>query len=130
LLRARAYVPSDYRLWQRVIGLYPLIALPFRWGIYHWHRETRAVYAQPLSSLPIRGQFVRFVPPSMHESPGPTEVAAILERSTRNPLRIPELSREDRERLFAANAPSFEVMASSLEILTIPQLSQPLYSPL
>ncbi len=109
LLRARAYVPSDYRLWQRVIGLYPLTALLFRWGIYHWHRETRAVYAQPLSSLPIRGRFVRFVPPSMNDSPGPAEVAAILERSTRNPLRIPEPSREDRERLFAANAPSFEV---------------------
>lgn len=102
-------MPPEYRLWQRALGLYPLAALPFRFGISQWHRKTRAVYAQPLSSLPVHGQLVRYAPPPMDNPPDPAEVAAILGRSARNPLHIPEPSLKEQERLFAAYAPEFEI---------------------
>lgn len=107
-LRDTARVPDEYRTWQRVAGLYPLTALAFAAGIHRWHEETRRTFAQDLSALPAAGQLVRYAPPAR---PALTtqEVAEILQRSARNPLRIPEPDAADRERLFAAFAPSFVV---------------------
>lgn len=126
-LRAQAHVPDEYRSWQRVAGLYPLTALAFAAGIHRWQAETRRVFAHDLGELPVHGQLTYFAPPAdlppltFAESAtapslarGPrldpiADVSAILARSARNPLRIPEPDANDRARLFAAFAPRFEI---------------------
>lgn len=120
LLR-RAEIPPEYVIWQRVAGLYPLTALAFAAGIRNWQRETEEIFARPLAELPRRGELVRFSPPPRGEISGSRDVAEILERSARNPLRIPEPGGADRERLFAAFAPRFEVdVASSDDLIGTP----------
>lgn len=107
-LREHVRVPSDYVTWERVLGLYPLTALVFAHGIERWHEETRRTFTRPVSGLPVHGRLLRFVPPLRPQSMA-AEIAAILERSARNPLAIPDPDEQDRERLFAAFAPSFEM---------------------
>lgn len=114
VLRDRAVVPAEYRAWQRVVGFYPLTALLFRVGIGRWHDQVRATYAQPMASLPVDGTLVRYTaevdpggPVSAHE------IARILEEASANTLKIPQPTGTDRERLFAAFAPVFEIDAVS-----------------
>lgn len=104
-----AHVPSDYVLWQRILGLYPLTSLGVLQGVFRYHREVRETYATPLQDLPVYGQLVRFTPP-LHETPLTTrEIATMLSRSAQNPLRIPDPQDQDRWRLFATFAPVWEV---------------------
>lgn len=104
-----ARVPSDYVLWQRIVGLYPLTALAVLQGVFRYHREVEKTYATPLKDLPVQGQLVRFAPPSNGPLPMSHEIAAILSRSMDNPMRIPNPQGQDRRRLFAAFAPTWEV---------------------
>ena len=110
-LRERVRVPSDYVTWERVLGLYPLTALVFAHGIDRWHEETLRTFTQPVSELPVRGRLLRFVP-LQRPQPTAAEIAAILERSARNPLAIPDPDGHDKELLFTAFAPAFEVDAA------------------
>lgn len=107
-LRAAVRVPDDYVTAWRVLGLYPLTAIPITFGIAAWHRETAAVFATPLDELPRAGTLRRWGPP-----PGARlarrEVAAILAASADNQLAIPEPAAADRDALFATFAPLFEV---------------------
>ena len=93
-LRGAANVPADYATWQRIVGLYWISRLPFAAGIRRWHEETRAQYAQPLETLPVKGRLQAYLPP-----PGSLsldELAGMLERATANPLCIPDPRRETR----------------------------------
>lgn len=109
LLRSAAQAPSEYRAWQRVAGLYPLTAMAFAWGIDRWHEDARQVFARDVTALPVDGQLVRYAPAVPSPPLSAHEVAAILERARRNPLRIPEPSAADLQRLFENFAPIFEV---------------------
>jgi hypothetical protein len=109
LLRSRAVVPAEYRAWQRVVGLYPLTALLFRLGIRRWHDEVRATYARPRESLPIDGTLVRYRPEVDLGPVSTKEITRILPEAYDNALKIPQPIGADRERLFAAFAPVFEV---------------------
>ena len=57
----------------------------------------------------MKGQLVRYRPPTSDRSLSPREAAATLERSANNPLGIPEPRDDDLNRLFKAFAPVFEV---------------------
>jgi hypothetical protein len=59
-LRAAAVVPDDYDEWKRVVGLYPATRIPFAAGVRRWQDETRAVLAQPLDALPVKGELKRY----------------------------------------------------------------------
>jgi hypothetical protein len=107
-LAEQARVPDDYRTWERALGLYPLTALAFAYGIHRWHEETLASYARPLRDLPVAGQLVSFRPPA-RTALAAGEVADIIRRSSVNPLGIPEPSGEDRRRLVDAFAPVWRV---------------------
>ena len=109
VLRDRAVVPAEYRAWQRVVGLYPLTALLFRVGIGRWHDEVRATYAQPMASLPVDGTLLRYRPAVDAGPVRSQEIARILEEASANALKIPQPTGADRERLFAAFAPLFEI---------------------
>jgi len=107
-LRESVEVPDEYQDWQRVLGLYPLTALPFLQGVSAYQAEREAVFATPLGDLPIKGRLVRYEPP-----PGTVLRAEALRktlaRARRNPLQIPLPSAEELTRLFATFAPTLEI---------------------
>jgi len=107
-----AAVPSAYRTGQRLLGLYPVTSLPFLAGVARLHAELRADLERPLESLPVRGTLIRYVPPAAPRAT-PAEVARILARASANPLGVPRPRGADRERLFAAFAPVWEVDVAS-----------------
>ncbi len=107
LLREAVRVPDDYLEWQRVIGFYWLTRIPFAQGIQRWHDSVRETFAQPLEALPVTGQLRRYAPPPGRLSSA--QVAGILERASNNPLRIPLPAGDEREALFRAFAPEYEI---------------------
>ena len=104
-LREAAYMPDEYLVWQRVVGLYWITQLPFATGVENWHDSVRATFALPVSELPSTGTLVHYAPPPN----AAVDVQAILARSRNNPLAIPDLTEADREALFRAYAPGFLV---------------------
>jgi hypothetical protein len=106
--RAQAQVPDDYDTWKRVVGLYWLTRIPFAGGVRNYQTQVQAVFEQPVQDLPVRGRLVAYVPPAANPA-SLGEVEAILARSRRNPLAIPEPDASDAERLFAAYAPIWMV---------------------
>ncbi len=107
-LRDVIAVPDEYHVWQRLLGLYPLTALPFLQGVSAYHSDTKAVLATPLEDLPLAGGLLRYGP-----APGPVadkqDPVEILARARRNPLRIPLPSASDLTRLFVTFAPTLEI---------------------
>jgi hypothetical protein len=107
-LRVAAAVPDDYQVWKRVLGLYPLSALAFSQGVARYQANTRARFAAPLDDLPVAGRLVRYEP-SESQRLLTGAPAAILRRSRNNPLGVPMPEGRELDRLFALNAPLFEV---------------------
>jgi hypothetical protein len=101
-LRASATVPDDYSVAMRVIGLYPLASLPFAIGIQNWQKDTKAVFAAPLDSLPVRGKLVRFAPLA-------PEAAEVKLPAGADTLGVPRLSPFDRMALLIRHAPVLEI---------------------
>jgi len=106
-----AHVPDDYVTWWRLAGLYPLTAPIVSANIAAWHTETRNTFATPLAALPVVGELIRWVTPSITSS-GITmktaKVSEILNRS-RDMLGIPSPVTDDLDRLFDTYAPIWEV---------------------
>ncbi len=103
-LATRVAVPDAYRDWQRVMGLYPLIQIPFSVGVRRWQTETEREFATPLAALPRQGELVRYLPPTA-PVPAPSATAARLERWRDNPLRIPDPTPEELHGLLLGHAP-------------------------
>jgi len=108
-LKQRATVADNYETWERVVGLYPLTAWIFKLGIAQWHEKTLATYNLPLNQLPLSGQLIRYEPSPAKELAESTEVSAILANASKNPLKIPLPTAEDRQQLFNTFAPRFEI---------------------
>jgi len=109
LLRLKAFVPSEYKVWQRIAGLYPLTALVFRLGIKRWHEQTLATYRQPLPELKVAGKLIRYAPGQQAAPLSFSDVADIIKKSSVNPLNIPYPSAEQQKRLFDRFTPIFEI---------------------
>ncbi len=108
-LSRRSQVPPSYSNVQRAFGLYPITSAFMSGGVSRLHRKLRLDFEQPLESLPVKGQLVRY---GLGDADGVLDrakVEAILERSATNPLRIPEPAGRDRRRLLEAFAPTWEV---------------------
>jgi hypothetical protein len=107
-LRTAIEVPDEYQDWKRVLGLYPLSALPFLQGVAAFQAERQVVFATPLEDLPIEGRLAGYAPP-----PGPMEstesVKAMLASARDNPLQIPLPTPTELSRLFATFAPVLEI---------------------
>ncbi|NOT13092.1 MAG: hypothetical protein HOP23_14855 [Methylococcaceae bacterium] len=112
VLREQSVVPSEYKLWQRAVGFYPITALAFRLGIKRWHVQTLETFRRSLAKLPIAGQLARYVP-DQASSLNLTAVAEIIEKSSLNWLNSPLPSLEDEKRLFDRFAPIFEIDVAS-----------------
>ncbi len=103
-----ARVDDDYADWQRVVGLYPLTALPIAWGSFAWRQDQAADFNKPGPG----GEAVTIYAPG-GTTLDAAAVAAILKRSGDNPLDIPEPNGDDLDALFSAFAPVFAVARNS-----------------
>ncbi|HXG29694.1 MAG TPA: hypothetical protein VNJ47_12715 [Nevskiales bacterium] len=104
-LRELVLPPSDYSVFRRMIGLYPL-AVPFlNRGIRRFHEEVRRDYATPLAQLDAPGRLVLWHPPAGVQVLDPGTVAGWLSPSNEDSLGVPRLSAEQWQRLVQAYAP-------------------------
>jgi len=103
-----AAVPDDYVGWQRVVGLYPLTAIPFSDGVARWQAEVVAGFRATHSGAPPEAPLQRYAPTRDAAMRG-AQVAELLARAPRDPLGVPRFSPEELERLFATFAPVFEI---------------------
>ena len=104
----RAVVPDDYRLADRVIGLYALTRIPFARGVRRYEDEVRESFARPLATL-AGSTLLRYAPPPLARPMTRSRVEAILSVTHGNELGIPEPTEADLSDLLRAYAPSFEV---------------------
>ena len=111
--QARLRFADDYLPWRRVLGLYPLTAIPFRAGIERFSRATHAVFELPVERLPVQGRLLAWEPALDEPPPTFAAVAEILRRSAENPLHIPEPDPHAAQLLFAAFAPAFHIDVAS-----------------
>ena len=105
-LVARAQVPDDYHDWERVVGLYPIVSIPFASGIDTWQAQAKSQF-QAIDGHPMAASVVRYAPAA-----SPTDaatVAGIIAGTPRDALGIPQLSQADRATLLATYAPVFRV---------------------
>jgi hypothetical protein len=102
LLRARAKVPDDYSTTKRTLGLYALTRIPFYRGVENWQEDARAAFSRE-----VRGPVLRYAPDGPPVSA--EQVAQIVSNMGRDALGAPLLSAEEREILWRAFAPVFEI---------------------
>ena len=102
LLRKRAVTTSEYRLLNKILGLYPLSSIPVRIGIHQYHDETMAVYEQPLETLPVHGQLQRFQTPAQSNN-------IDLSTMAHDALGIPIPTATQLQSLFTTHAPIWEI---------------------
>jgi hypothetical protein len=106
-LRAAAVVPDDYDEWKRVLGAYVLARLPFAAGVRRWQDETRAVFAQPLEALPVKGRLTRYTLAGQASAGREAARATIAAARARSALGIPDA--QLLAPLLRAYAPVFEI---------------------
>jgi hypothetical protein len=107
LLEQRVGIDDDYSSLKRTFGLYALLKVPFAGGIEDWHEEAVQEFQGSRAGERTGNPLIRYVPPA---APVYTraQVAEVLNR-TSNPLGVPVLSKDERDRLFATYAPVLEV---------------------
>ena len=106
-----ARVPDDYSGASRALGFYPLTALLFEWGIAAWQRETVAAFRH--AGAGRRDDPAQRLGPPGGEIPA-ARLRDIFARADRDALGIPHFSAADRDALFAAYAPVFEVAGTAV----------------
>lgn len=107
-LLEQAAVPGDYDRTARVVGLYPLTALPFSDGVARWQAEVVASFRATFDGAPPAAPLRRYAPDAGQALPA-AQVGALLARAPRDALGVPRLSAQERDRLFATFAPVFEI---------------------
>ncbi len=111
LLAQRAVVKDDYSVTKRIFGLYAITRLPFYGGVTNWQEEAAQTMLAARRGEPPRHPVVRYVPPGV-PAYSREQVADLLARAASNPMGLPELSEQQRERLFATYAPVLEIETS------------------
>lgn len=97
---AAAQVPSDYRAWARVVGLYPLLRPLYRRAIAAWQREAAA--QQPPDDA-------RWLSYGLSEvAPGPP-----VRPIERDVLGLPQATPAQLDALFARHAPQLRIAPRS-----------------
>jgi hypothetical protein len=99
-------VPDEYSCFLRTIGIYPLIALPVALVTERSREKIRKRFGLALKDLPSDGHLKASIPEE-REPLSEHEVQEIIEKSRRNPLRIPLLDPSQEEKLVWSFAPLF-----------------------
>ena len=98
LIAERARVPDHYLGWRRVVGLYPIVRLPFHSGVRGWQREAQDTFRKARGGEPPAAELSRYLPPDS-TAYSRAEIATLLARADSDPLGTPRFSPEERERL-------------------------------
>lgn len=104
-LRSGARVADAYRDELRVLGLYPLTALPVRAGVARLHAGMHRTFARPAGNRPVAGKLVDYLPPAATGAARPPEMAELA----RDALGMPQLTPAQRQALFARHAPIWRI---------------------
>ncbi|WP_157118009.1 hypothetical protein [Oceanicoccus sagamiensis] len=95
-------VPDEYQTWKRIAGLYWLTAWATKYGTEGLYSDIQATYNKPM----VTDNLISYRPPTEENY----DAAAIMARAYRDQaLGIPALTTEDKNRLFAAFAPTIAV---------------------
>lgn len=106
-LRRDAAAVDEYIGLRRVLGLYPVTDRLVLRGVRQWHAEANESFG---TKPPEKWQAIRYVPPV---EPDVLAGRRIVQRAERDALGIPAYAPEDRETLFHAYAPVWEVPVKS-----------------
>lgn len=109
ILARTVNAPDNYIDLMRVIGIYPLTAIPVLIGFNRWKQRNLPSFARPPSDLKPQGAIIHFAPPTKVSPMRPEAVAALLRRRADNPLKIPRPIAAELRRLAAAFAPVFSI---------------------
>lgn len=114
-LLVQAQVPDEYQRSLRAMGLYPLTGIGVAQSIRNWEEHQRQVFrAQQHARLPARATYQRYRPARTLDGASAWRAAAGVMRAVpRDALGIPQFSAAQRETLFAAFAPSLEIVTAS-----------------
>jgi hypothetical protein len=112
-LRAAVAVPDDYSALERILGLYPLTAIPVALGYERWQAENLPAFEVGFGHEVWQGTPVLFTPGGEPPSLAPAGIARIIERSRANPLDIPEPPAAGLQHLAEAFAPAFLIDIAS-----------------
>ena len=104
-----ASVPDAYHTWKRIVGLYPLVALPVAAGINKWHKESTSVLKTPTAELHTKGTLIRYRSETQSAYSNFNEIHSALLAAKHNALEIPLPDEQSRQRLFATFSPTWEV---------------------
>jgi len=107
LLVARAKVPDSYANWNRVLGLYPVASIPFAKGVERWHQEAAEMFRKANEEATSAPGVVRYE--SAAKPVTEEQVAAIFLHLRTDALGIPQFTDAQRDLLFQAYAPAYEI---------------------
>ena len=110
-LTTASRVPDSYSSALRVLGLYPLVSIPFLDGVKRWQQRTIAEFERQRTIPFDSATTTRYVPALAN--PESADPRTLLARARRDALGIPRFPDADRDALLAAHAPIFEVDTAS-----------------
>lgn len=96
-------IPDKYSTTMRVLGLYPIAALPVAYFTHKGYDKIRRWYDTPDSRLPVKGRLTVYAP-DRAEAFSRDRVQSILAR-TKNSFGMHQLSQQDRQFLIRVYAP-------------------------
>lgn len=102
----QAHVPDDYADWKRVVGLYPLVKLPFFEFAKGWQNEAAEQFKASAAGGTQLAEIRRYSPA---ETPNAKAAAAVFARLRRDALGVPLINAADERVLLTAFAPDYEV---------------------
>ncbi len=105
LLKPRVVVPDEYSFPQRIVGVYPLFALPVAAVTENARRKMRERFEVDLEALPRDGILTYYLPEKI-PSLGPREIERIVEASRRNAFKAPRPNETEGKQLAQFFAPA------------------------
>jgi len=103
-----AKVPSEYSLFLRTAGVYPLTVLPVAWVTHRVNQRFAGWRQKPETAPALRGERVVFGPGNSERMSAP-EMARLFAPENRDPLGRPVLTEAEEASLFRHFAPVFAV---------------------
>lgn len=103
-IRSKAVAKDEYHEMNKILGLYPLSAVPMRMGVKRWHKEALSTFSTAPKPDYEWVSYLTKAKPLTH-----AQVEKILDRSTKAPLEIPIPSPKDASRLAEQFAPIWRV---------------------
>jgi hypothetical protein len=108
-LLARAVAPDDYLDRNRLLGLYPIAALPFSIGVARWQSDTIEAFRHNEAAAEIK----RYGPPQRPLAAA--QIREIMTRVRRDALGVPLFDRGAKENLLRQFAPVFEIETATAD---------------